>query len=405
MRKHFIIYITYDGILEPLGESQVLRYMIKLSKYFNIVLISFEKKSDWINLERRTFFQKKILTEGIEWVPLMYHKKFTILATLFDVIIGVITCILFIIKYGVKLIHVRSYVPALIGFTLKKLLGTKLIFDMRGFWVDERVDGGLWKPNGNLYHISKVFEQKLLINSDVIISLTYSAVSEMKKFEYLNKIYKNFKVIPTCTDLKLFCNENYSSLKLESTLNPIFTMGYLGSADLWYLFDEVLVCFKILKSIITSSKIYIVNKGNHDFILEKLKQHNIQAKDFILESLDSEKIPGAIKRMDIGVFFIKPLYSKIASSPTKFAEFLGCGIPCLVNSGIGDLENIVNSRRVGVVINEFDHQTIFKGLKDLLLLKNDITLRDRCFNAAIEIFDINEAVQSYKSIYEKLLEH
>jgi len=65
MRKHFIIYITYDGILEPLGESQVLRYMIKLSKYFNIVLISFEKKSDWINLERRTFFQKKILNEGI----------------------------------------------------------------------------------------------------------------------------------------------------------------------------------------------------------------------------------------------------------------------------------------------------------------------------------------------------
>jgi glycosyltransferase involved in cell wall biosynthesis len=182
-------------------------------------------------------------------------------------------------------------------------------------------------------------------------------------------------------------------------------MGYVGSVDLWYLFDEVLFCFKILKSFIKRSRIYIVNKDNHDFIIKKLNQHNIQSKDYILESLDSEKIPGAIKQMDIGVFFIKPLYSKIASTPTKFAEFLGCGIPCLVNSGIGDLENIISSRRIGVVINEFDIQSISKGLKELLLLKNDNTLKDRCFNAAIEIFDINEAVESYKSIYEKLLKN
>jgi len=244
-----------------------------------------------------------------------------------------------------------------------------------------------------------------LINSDVIISLTYSAVSEMKKFDYLNKNYKIFKVIPTCTDLKLFCNENSRSLEIASAVNPIFTMGYVGSVDLWYLFDEVLICFKILKSFIKRSRIYIVNKDNHDFILKKLNQHNIQSKDYILESLDSDKIPGAIKQMDIGVFFIKPLYSKIASTPTKFAEFLGCGIPCLVNSGIGDLENIISSRRIGVVINEFDIQSISKGLKELLLLKNDNTLKDRCFNAAIEIFDINEAVESYKSIYEKLLKN
>ena len=33
----------------------------------------------------------------------------------------------------------------LIALFCKKIFGTKFIFDMRGFWADERVDGDIWK--------------------------------------------------------------------------------------------------------------------------------------------------------------------------------------------------------------------------------------------------------------------
>ena len=41
-----IFYISYTGILEPLGESQVLSYLEKLTKDYSckIILVTFEKK-------------------------------------------------------------------------------------------------------------------------------------------------------------------------------------------------------------------------------------------------------------------------------------------------------------------------------------------------------------------------
>ena len=46
MEHKGILYISYDGILEPLGQSQVLSYLEKLSKKRVVHLISFEKHSD-----------------------------------------------------------------------------------------------------------------------------------------------------------------------------------------------------------------------------------------------------------------------------------------------------------------------------------------------------------------------
>ena len=44
IKKHAILYISYDGMLEPLGQSQVIPYLGMLSKKYKIFLISFEKK-------------------------------------------------------------------------------------------------------------------------------------------------------------------------------------------------------------------------------------------------------------------------------------------------------------------------------------------------------------------------
>ena len=44
--KKNIIYISADGMLEPLGYSQVLKYLLEISSEFEITLISLEKKVD-----------------------------------------------------------------------------------------------------------------------------------------------------------------------------------------------------------------------------------------------------------------------------------------------------------------------------------------------------------------------
>ena len=45
-----VLYISYDGMLEPLGQSQVLAYLKHLVADRPIHLISFEKAGDWANV-------------------------------------------------------------------------------------------------------------------------------------------------------------------------------------------------------------------------------------------------------------------------------------------------------------------------------------------------------------------
>ena len=53
-------------------------------------------------------------------------------------------------RTGGRIVHARGYVPALIALALRATRGTRLLFDMRGFWADERVDGALWPRDGTL---------------------------------------------------------------------------------------------------------------------------------------------------------------------------------------------------------------------------------------------------------------
>ena len=44
--KPSVLYITYDGLMEPLGQSQVLAYLERLAPGRRIHLLSCEKTDD-----------------------------------------------------------------------------------------------------------------------------------------------------------------------------------------------------------------------------------------------------------------------------------------------------------------------------------------------------------------------
>ena len=80
-----ILYITYDGLLEPLGMSQVWQYVRKLSKDHKIIIVSFEKDNNVNDLDSVI---KDVEFHGVSWYRLKYHKRPSLLATTYDVLIG-----------------------------------------------------------------------------------------------------------------------------------------------------------------------------------------------------------------------------------------------------------------------------------------------------------------------------
>ncbi len=124
--------------------------------------MSYEKARDWEDNVRRQATAKRIADAGIKWFPLRYHKAPTAPATAYDIAVGTAHAVAIARREKLGVVHARSYVPALIALAVKRLTGAKFLFDMRGFWADERVDGGLWPAGGRLYRMTKSLERHFL---------------------------------------------------------------------------------------------------------------------------------------------------------------------------------------------------------------------------------------------------
>jgi glycosyltransferase involved in cell wall biosynthesis len=288
-------------------------------------------------------------------------------------------------------------VPSVIALAVKRLTGAKFLFDMRGFWADERVDGGIWPRTSRLFRLAKDCERIFLQSADHVVSLTHRAVGEIKTFDYLRGRFPAVTVIPTCADLSKF-----RSLSYRRSGEP-FVLGYVGSAGTWYLFDEVAACFSFLLTIKPHARLLILNRGEHAYIRERLFAMRIPDESVEIREAAHSDVPRFMAGMDAGIFFYKPSYSRLACAPTKLAEFLGCGVPCLSNEGVGDMPHVLETEGVGVVLHSFDHTSRATAVKALLSIVNQPGVAERCVAASQRHFSLDAGVAKYATIYEGLL--
>src|SRR6476620_11682826 len=76
-------YITYDGLTDPLGGSQVLPYLIGLAEVgHEITILSCEKPERM--LRDGAQIRKLCADAGLTWNPIKYHKKPPVLSSALD---------------------------------------------------------------------------------------------------------------------------------------------------------------------------------------------------------------------------------------------------------------------------------------------------------------------------------
>jgi glycosyltransferase involved in cell wall biosynthesis len=394
--KSGVLYLTYDGVLEPLGQSQVLAYLERLSDERRIHLISFEKPADWADTGRRVGAAVRMASAGITWHPRRYHKRPSALATAWDIGVGTLSALWLVLRHRLGIVHARSYVASVMALAVKRLTGVKYVFDMRGFWADERVDGGLWPRDGRMYRLAKWFERRFLLGADHVVSLTQAAVREMRGWTFLQGRMPPVTVIPTCADLQRF-----HPLPKPDATAP-FTLGYVGSAGTWYMFEAVARAARMLIDMRPESRLLVVNRGEHAYIVERLRDAGVPESRMEIRATDHAGVPAEIARMHAAVFFIKPVFSKQASAPTKLGEFLGCGVPCLANAGVGDMADVLRDGQCGVAIDAFDDASIEAGVRQLLALAAETQTREHCIAAAQRHFSLDDGVARYNRMYASL---
>jgi glycosyltransferase involved in cell wall biosynthesis len=392
--RRSILYISYDGMLEPLGQSQVLAYLERLAADYSIRLISFEKKSDWRSAEKRGVVEARMAAAGIAWIPLRYHKRPTAPATAYDIAVGTLVAWWQAVRHRVCVVHARSYVAAMMALAVRRLTGARFLFDMRGFWADERVDAGIWPADGGLYRFAKRMERRYLLAADTVVTLTHASERAIRAFPYMKDRATPIVVIPTCADLDRFSRHGAGE-------GAPFTFGFVGAATTWSLIDEVFAVFRIIQEREPDARLLIVNRNEHDHIRERLAACGIDAARVELVAAEHRDVPALVSRMNVAAAVRKPAFSQLACAPTKIGEYLGCGVPCLVNAGIGDVD-AVEAERVGVMLEAFTDDARRAAAGGLIALSREPGIRERCVAAARKLFSLDEGVTRYAGIYRQL---
>ncbi|MEO9210148.1 MAG: hypothetical protein ABI208_03570, partial [Ginsengibacter sp.] len=157
-----ILFISYDGMTDPLGQSQVIPYLIGLSKHgFRFTILSCDKP------DKFSLYKEDIETilkpHPIKWISIPYHKSPPVLSTIYDTLMLRRKARQLHQKEPFDMVHTRVGTPALIGLYLKKKYGIKFLNDLRDFFADSRVDSGSWNLKNPVFRkVYQFFKNKEL---------------------------------------------------------------------------------------------------------------------------------------------------------------------------------------------------------------------------------------------------
>ena len=392
------LYLCYFGLREPLVETQVLPYLRELvAGGIEVSLLTFEPemRARW-NDQAKAAMRAQLLSEGITWHALPYHKRPSLLATIYDICAGARLAVRLARREASVVFHARAHVPLAMALLARIVTPRRLVFDIRGLVADEYVDAGIWREGSAVYRVIKWLEGIGIRKADQIVVLTEKMKQWVLRTHLLDAA--RIEVIPCCADFSRF-QETYP----DANETGRFELIYAGSVTGLYLLDEMGRFFLAWRETRLNVFLRILTASPAEPAREALRRVGLRDRDFWVGAVPPAEVPRYLRLARAGLSFRKATFSQIAASPTKIAEYLAAGLPVISNAGIGDTDEILMADDVGVVVedlSEAGYQTAVGRLEQLLA---DPGLGIRCRSIAKTRFDLAEVGGSrYRRLYERL---
>ncbi|MFL6334939.1 MAG: glycosyltransferase family 4 protein [Pyrinomonadaceae bacterium] len=403
------LYLCYFGLREPLVQTQVLPYLRKLAEAgLQVSLLTFEPqlKGRWTTDELEAE-RARLEGEGIRWHWRAYHKRPSLPATLYDVAVGARLASKMLRRGEADVLHARGHVPALMAALAKRRAGGRILFDIRGFMPEEYTDAGVWPENGTLYRGVKRVERFLFNSADAFVVLTEKAREILFPGRTeTDERGRPVEVIPCCVDFGRFRAADETpreELRRELGLEDRRVVVYVGSFGGWYMAEETARFMALAFKQDPRTYALVLTQTPPAQIETRLRELGVPADSFRVGRAAPADVPKYLKASDVAVSFIRACYSKLSSSPTKIAEYLAAGLPVVTNAGVGDVDEVIEGDRVGVVLRDFDDASFSRALEEVEALRAEGDLAERARASAERRFDIERVGGAkYRRVYARL---
>lgn len=389
------LYLTRNGLLEPLGQSQVLAYLRGLSQAYRVTLITYEKDEDRADTARMDTMRAECERLGIRWLPQRFRPRPRLIAPALSML-----WMIWLLRHEVKgqrarLIHARSYIPAAVAMIVSRATGVPFIFDMRALWPEELITAGRLRRGSVLHRAIMAAERACLRRAGAVVSLTRAAV------DHLNCVYpddmagQRVAVIPTCADLDRFVPVDQSPSRR--------IIGCLGTVlSGWFRLDWLASFLSVAATRDPDAVFELTTRDDPDRVRAAIDPDRLLGARLQIVPSAPKDVQRFLQGQTASVMFFTDGLSKLGSSPTRMAEILGCGLPVVANDGVGDVARIIRDYRVGVLAQGPDPQAMAAAWTELMELLEDPDLASRCRTAAEEVFSLESGTAVYLLLYGQL---
>jgi len=367
-----VTYLTMDSLAEGVGASQVLSYAERLSERgVPMTLHTFEK------LQPAPELQQRLSDRQVEWHPHPFGA-FGARGGVARMLTGARA-----VRHAC-LVHARSDLAACSAM----VAGVDTwLWDVRSLWSDQRVALDEMRANGLEHRLLRRIEGAAARRSTAVVTLT-EAVIPVLEHRHGVSLQPRASVITTCVDCRRF---------EPSPLPPGDVVAMLaGTLNRYYDVPLMLRLIEKWQSRrAVSLEVLAPGRTPWDDDLSRVGALRSSASFAQMPSrIAATHVGLSVCRADAGV-------SLSASMPTKLGEFLASGRPVVVNIGLGDAGELVESHRAGVAIRPGDD--LDRVLDDLDALLADPTTPQRCRWLAEAKFDLDHAADELVQIYERMI--
>lgn len=329
------LYVTFDGVLQQLGYSQVARVVGALARGGNpYVLLSLERPADLANAERVDRVRTALSDAGVDWTPLAYAEHGGSRAVVTNVAHATIAALRIARRRRIGLVHARAFHSALVARAVRATLGTPYLFDARAYWVDEQVEEGRRFTTPRAYALAKAVERDLFSRAAGVVTLTDLQAGDFREGHLGRWGGRPVVVIPTCADYAEFRPREAGETapaELAAFLGgatgpgagPV--LGIVGSLNRSYLGEATASLAASVLRRRPGARLLVLSSQREAY-RALLERAGAPTDATLVREVGHGDVARWMRHIDWGLLLLRENAAKRASVPTKLAEFFAAGV-------------------------------------------------------------------------------
>jgi glycosyltransferase involved in cell wall biosynthesis len=392
-----ITHVSLDGLSTALGQSQVLAVSERLAAMgWEHTILSLEPEA--VAESAFEALDARMASSGVHWQHRPYcHGRAGALQNALSM-----TAMIRDVRERTDLFHCRSYFGAFFPAASSIFRSTPYVFDTRGYWVDEKIEGGVWFQNVASRAIARRVERELYNRASGVVSLTELAAEDVRNGRFGRQHPRDRSIcIPTCVDYTKFQMQRGVAPHEFLCDGPI--VAYVGSLNPAYEYREALQLVALILDRLPQAK-FLALTSQVDEMTAVANATAIPETRRLITCVPHERMHLWLPWIDFGLMLrVGHNQANRASMPTKLAEFFATGVTPIAYGANSDVTDWVTRAGSGLVLDDLAIDSLEQAAEWVESGVSDAGVLARARLVAEKHFSLDSGAERYDTLFQNIL--